>query len=336
MTTPAPTRPEAGQGRGDLFRLLFEELPEGGGLEVRTLPSHRWVHGIGELKRSASYALREPRNAGVTLVSFRRDDARQWACEDNALATRFLWADIDGGVDGMGGALARLKGAVDGGRVPAPHVLVATGGGYHALWVLDRLIDLRTEEVRLRHKQTLKRIALAIGGVQARNDQGLVLPADASEAFADPGAAKLTFALRLPGTLNVKRDFLVKIVRLRLDEPREAPVVWRARLPALPAPPERRKPREEDGPRDLTVPPCVMAQINGICPPHTRHQRALSIAGALAAIGFGEAAIEGYLERFAERSGWEPEKGEVHKIALWAGKRTEGDGTQAGGAHYGR
>lgn len=101
-----------------------------------------------------------------------------------------LWADIDAkhfnpdlGI-GKRGALAALRLGV------VPQILVDSGGGYHAYWLLDRSIDFDYAQV------LMKGIARVAGG-DAVYDRPRVL--------------------RLPGTLNRKREPLVEARILRFD-----------------------------------------------------------------------------------------------------------------------
>lgn len=86
-----------------------------------------------------------------------------------------LWVDID--EPGEAG-YTRAIGAL----VP-PSIVVATGGGYHAYWLLTEPLPI-DDYNRDKVKQTLKGMAIAAG--------------------SDPKVAELARILRLPGTVNTK------------------------------------------------------------------------------------------------------------------------------------
>ena len=111
---------------------------------------------------------------------------------ENCRALGALFVDIDfkgytGGEDEARGRLRSLA-------IP-PSIVVATGGGLHAYWVLDEPIDLRSSGAP-RAKHLLRALAQAVGG--------------------DLQAAEPARVLRLPGTRNVKysppRDVEIEIL----------------------------------------------------------------------------------------------------------------------------
>jgi RepB DNA-primase from phage plasmid len=115
-----------------------------------------------------------------------------------------LWVDIDDTEPGA--ALSRLGPL-------RPHLLVASGGGVHAYWLLDRVVGAATIESGNR------RIAAAVGGDRQSTDRNR--------------------AMRVPGTINHKHGRACRIVRLDLARRPVDPRALQARL----ADPKPRRPR---------------------------------------------------------------------------------------------
>ncbi|MDA8115731.1 MAG: PriCT-2 domain-containing protein [Acidithiobacillus sp.] len=100
--------------------------------------------------------------------------------EADTLYLTALYADADaeryaGGLDEAREQISTLR----------PSITIASGGGYHALLLLDMPLRL-TDENRAEVKRTLKGIARASG--------------------CDPAVAELARVLRLPGTVNTKPE----------------------------------------------------------------------------------------------------------------------------------
>ena len=142
-----------------------------------------------------------------------------------------LWADIDGGFEGVEGAQSLLDTAIASGRLPVPHFVICSGGGLHVYWLLAAPVRLSDDDARLRFKSTLKRLCKVIGG-------------DAPAAHADTSRADVASILRIPGTFNRKRELEPRPVRLLPCPPAEAHTLtwWNANLPAIPLPPAPKYP----------------------------------------------------------------------------------------------
>jgi hypothetical protein len=141
-----------------------------------------------------------------------------------------LWADIDAGDGTPQDCLALLKARVQQERVPAPSLLVCSGGGLHCYWLLREPVPLPDDDARFHFKRLLQRLSLTLGG-------------SAPSAHADPSCCDVARVLRVAGTRNLKRR----------DEPRPVELwhedfvalydfsEWDASLPPLP-PPKLAKP----------------------------------------------------------------------------------------------
>jgi hypothetical protein len=112
-----------------------------------------------------------------------------------------LWCDIDGGEEGVTGAMDRLKSAVHRLSLPYPNLLVISGSGLHAYWFLLSLALCRTKEEQDRIRKILRRLVVAIGG-------------ESPNAHADIASAEPARVLRVPGTRNHKRENNPRPVRL--------------------------------------------------------------------------------------------------------------------------
>lgn len=109
-----------------------------------------------------------------------------------------LFADVDGGEEGVQGAVGRIKAA----PIPKPHIAIESGNGCHCYWLLPEPVALPDNDSRARFKMTLRRLCKAIGGTS---------PA----AHADSSACEVARILRVPNTLNHKRQDALRPVRIR-------------------------------------------------------------------------------------------------------------------------
>lgn len=178
-----------------------------------------------------------------------------------------LWCDIDGGVEGVQEAQARLEATVKSGRLPRPSFVVVSGGGLHVYWLLAAPISLLEQEDRHRFKQILKRLCCVIGG-------------ESSGAHADTSRADVASILRVPGTYNRKREQEPRPVRLLSDNELGEPHTlswWSANLPALPAPPPSKFPSSP--PMDL---PACEGLLRWARTPYPEGKRHKDLAGAAA------------------------------------------------------
>ena len=112
--------------------------------------------------------------------------------DDVYQATTILWADIDSKQYGPDGAQAAKEAALAALRRPdlSPHIIVDSGGGYHAYWRLSKETSLPVAS------DIMKGIARQVGG----------------DHVSDPPRV-----LRLPGSLNWKRGTPRPARILRLD-----------------------------------------------------------------------------------------------------------------------
>ena len=156
--------------------------------------------------------------------------------QNDVLWANWLFCDVDGGNEGVDGAVRRVKNA----GIDRPDIAIQSGGGAHCYWELDYPTALPDRDSRESFKRTLRRLCLAIGGA-------------APEAHADTSACEVARILRVPGTFNHKQgaDALRPVRSLRhaphvSDAPPFSGAVgfssfsrsydwWRARLPIEPA-----------------------------------------------------------------------------------------------------
>ena len=141
-----------------------------------------------------------------------------------------LFADVDGGAEGVEGAVKRVKEAVRRG-LPPPNVVVISGNGLHVYWFLSDVVEFASAEDRRRFKELLQRLVRFIGGPSA-------------VAHADKSVAEVARILRVPYTWNWKRreePRAVRLLRFQPDAEAKSVAWWGSFLPALPAPPERKK-----------------------------------------------------------------------------------------------
>ena len=148
--------------------------------------------------------------------------------EDISLA-RWLWCDVDGGSGGAEGASDLVLDSVHAGKLPAPNLIVCSGGGLHVYYRLTDLVTMLDMEARRAFKGLLHRLVLTIGGTS---------PAP----HADSSRADVASILRIPGTFNRKRPEEPRAVRLIHHDESEtySYAEWQALLPE-PKQPHRRK-----------------------------------------------------------------------------------------------
>lgn len=175
-----------GVAASTFFAELFRGC--GGWLEIRLLPS----------KRSAFFPLPAGIGAAAGLASERSGKehvffgvyprSREGARDASAVRqVQLLYADLDAG-DFPGGAEeidAHLSGFT-----PAPSAVVASGGGRHAYWFLDRALDAAPGDGHRQVQDALWGVAHGLGVPPARNT-----------------VHDLARVLRVPGTLNVKPEY---------------------------------------------------------------------------------------------------------------------------------
>jgi hypothetical protein len=98
-------------------------------------------------------------------------------------AINCLFAEVDGQQCGSkAAALARVRL-----MIPAPSVVIDSGGGYHCYWLLDRPLVLTDAETREYARRLQARWVEHVGG--------------------DKGAKDLARVLRVPGTYNCKAEY---------------------------------------------------------------------------------------------------------------------------------
>lgn len=140
--------------------------------------------------------------------------------QDNVLWAHALFCDVDGGDEGVPGAIRRVKQA----EIDRPDIAIESGNGIHCYWLLDAPTVLPDKDSRERYKRTLRRLCLAIGGTSP-------------SAHADTAACEVARILRVPGTFNHKIQDAPKAVKVLRHIHCDTPDLsrsydwWRSNLP---------------------------------------------------------------------------------------------------------
>lgn len=173
----------------DFLKRLFGETSQE--VELRACPNDRSGAASSRFTRDAADILsfcasKDQDGTGVYFGCCTRREVRDAAGKrlgnkDAAAECPALWVDIDCAKQGITheqatSALAYLP--------HPPTIVVNSGGGLHAYWVLEDPVDLTQPAARDRVEMTLRRLALILAG--------------------DMACAEVARILRLPGTHNTK------------------------------------------------------------------------------------------------------------------------------------
>lgn len=201
-----------------------------------------------------------------------------------------LWVDVDAGDSTVMEVSDRLVSGLVKHQLPKPGLLVRSGGGLHAYWLLSEVVAIKTMEEQDRLRRVMKRLILAIGGDTKT--------AHACEACSDP-----TRILRPPGTYNLKLDQPrpVKMIR-HCPEEKHSLIYWEARLPALPLPPPP-KPYTKRAMEEGELYPATIHKIEHGAPHGKRHPTMRQVAYAARRRGHDENVIRHFVEMTATNSG---------------------------------
>ncbi len=134
-----------------------------------------------------------------------------------------LWCDVDGGNGTPQDCLALVLSHVRAGRLPAPDVIVGSGGGCHCYWRLKEPVPFHSDADRREFKELLKRLVETIGG-------------EVPGVHADSSRADIASVLRVPGTLNNKIQGKPRPVELLHLDASPDPLSYTEWLELLPAP----------------------------------------------------------------------------------------------------
>lgn len=222
----------------------------------------------------------------------------------------WLWCDIDGGDGDVPGAATLAESAVKAG-LPKPHIGVVSGSGLHCYWRLLEPAPCHSREQQERYRRTLRRLVRAIGG-------------ESPAPHADIASAESVRVLRVPGTVNRKRETdprPVRLVRFDVATPCYPLVWWCANLPAEPLPPKR-KPATFTPSPGLSLPPLTRGKIEAGAAPGARHHAMRDVAVSAVKEGYDEAAVRALVEQTARASGLNPGDGSearhITGIVEWA------------------
>lgn len=217
---------EIGRGRAQSAHFVLEECGlEGASNCARHLAKERDVY-VGVLPRTGRgrYAVDVP-----------------YAC--------WLWCEVDGKDAGAEGAKGLVEAALGNG-LPFPAMIVNSGGGVHVYWPLAAPVRFDDAVSRSQFKETLRRLAWAVGGLEWEQDAqgrvtGKLKPVHAYLPYADPTCCEPARILRIPGTFNHKpqRQSVVTFDSFNPDAPRWTLAHWNDYLPAQPRPAPYQSPR---------------------------------------------------------------------------------------------
>ncbi|MBM3131214.1 MAG: DUF927 domain-containing protein [Chloroflexi bacterium] len=169
------------QNQTELWAQLREHLHRGGAwwyLWFSDDKSSRW-YGVGK----SPTLPREKRDVyfGVHPTRIPRGTAKRATIGD-VVAINCLFADLDAKPGGKENARAHVEQLQ-----PAPSVIVDSGGGYHAYWLLRDPFIIASDADRERAKRAQAAWVKFVGG--------------------DPGAKDLARVLRVPGGVNYKPEY---------------------------------------------------------------------------------------------------------------------------------
>ncbi len=182
----------------------------GGYLELRALPSRaRQFARVGDFESLRAFVARYRDTDNLYFAVTSRKDASSGRTE-NCQRLGALFADLDFGKSSESALRARL--ATFG--LP-PSILIHSGGGLHAYWLLDTPCDVTENAAEI--KAFLRRLAVATGG--------------------DVVVGEVARVLRIPGTLNHKFTPPVPVIVERFEPARRYELSALVEcLPELPAP----------------------------------------------------------------------------------------------------
>ena len=273
--------------------------------------SSRFVLTPGAIRAAAGFAVRQG-TAGWNVyagVLPRIDGERS---KRGVMMAGWLWSEIDGQSAGTAGAMAILESAMGRGLM-RPTMLVRSGGGLHLYWRLTEPTLILGENLDL-FERTLRRLAVAVGGVEWYGCQLRIV--DVSRPFADPTCCEAARILRVPGTVNWKRERPVELGWIEAGDVLSF-AAWRGRLPGMPAPAERQG--RGEGFSEGGLPARTVERIACPAAKGQRHAERVAIAVSAARSGFDEEAIRILLDTHARQCG---SPGHVFKtneqLANWA------------------
>ena len=201
--------------------------------------------------------------------------AYERARAEDIVCVNCLYADFDVAGEDPQATLARIE-AIQ----PAPSVIVASGGGFHAYWLLTEPFHIGDDDSRALWAEVQRWWVRHVG--------------------ADPAACDLARLLRVPGTLNGKYDppRPVYFVRCDLDALHDPDVFVRAAFEA------RESYEQEREQAQATQPESAPARPSAGESPIERYNRETNIRDLLRAYGY---TLVG--ERYFVRPGKDPREG---------------------------
>lgn len=177
------------------------------GNDERQAKTSFWAEGIDDaigIARHESDAKSKPDVYFGCATCKTKRGANQRVTNKTARALFFVWADID--VAGPGHKGKKYPNDIDAAIELAasiglkPSLIVHSGGGIHAYWVLDRPVVIETDEQRLQCSQLTEGFQAALRARAAKNGWSIDSTFD------------LARVLRVPGTINHKYNEHVRIL----------------------------------------------------------------------------------------------------------------------------
>lgn len=169
----------------DFLTRLFGETSQN--IELRACPNDRGGAAVplfsrDEAEWAAFCQKRDGDGTGVYFGVCTRRDGATSGSQMNVVECPALWVDIDCVKQGISGETAQQA----LGYLPCPPTMIInSGGGLHAYWVLEEAVDVSPESpAREQVTQTLRMLAMVLAG--------------------DMACAEVARILRLPGTHNTK------------------------------------------------------------------------------------------------------------------------------------
>lgn len=238
----------------------------------------------------------------------------------------YLWADIDGGDADLETVGEFVTGAIKEG-VPHPTLMVRSGGGYHCYWRLQSPVPVREPLHQRAFHDILARLYRWFNGpapVGVWNRDGWQERKALGRPYACPNVKDVARILRVPGTQNYKEETPrpVELVWFKPDAPVYPLVWWRANLPALPTPPDRR-PMTRDRGRDWKEGKKLdyFWRLADTPSPDGDHHRAMvRLANFAFDAGLDAATVYALVERHGSVSGAQCARspGHIENIVRWA------------------
>lgn len=265
-------------------------------IEVRCLPIdggrpwQKWFP-VTHFKEAADFAVAQAEAWSVYMGVLPR--VKGGGKAEHVRLCSWLWCDIDGGEKSPIEASQLLLDTMAKNTIPAPHMIVISGGGCHCYWRLSESAPCKTQEQQEAIRRVLKRLVLAIGGT-------------APGPHADSASTDPARILRVPGSWNHKQES-PRYVWLRCLNPgldSHDLDWWKRHLPSEPHPAksrfvQNRQWMQSKG-NDGELYPQTAAKLIRPAQDGSKHMTMREVAVASRKKGFDAQAVR----NFTEQVGW--------------------------------